>query len=505
MIDYMKRWIPGLLLLLMVAAGACKKDDERAPLVAAIEGDVFEIRAGDSITFKDISQGQASRWKWTFEGGTPATSGLSTPTVQYNKAGKYKVTLEVSNSGQTSSITKEQFVTVGYNLINVNFTADKTILMQDESVVFTDQTTGIPETWNWEFIHETNGVLYTSTQKNPTIQFLVPGKYTVKLKAANPGFSGEKTVDKMIEVIDKTFVSADLTATKTATYTGGSIAFDDISLGNVTARTWTFEGGNPATSTDDQPTVTYATPGRYKVKLTVSNPYRSSDKEIEKYILVVPGDQLAAFVPFNGAVADAGPLAIPATLVGTPGFAQADRLNVVGNTVTFDGTSGVMLESATLLNLGTGDFSVSAWVKTTGTARMMIWQESGKNGSGDNQSWVRMNDNATTQWLRFNTEQPGGSSILSIGTDGKLNDGQWKHVVAVRQGVNMRVYLNGVQIGQLASPPAQPRNVTGSQPFKIGLQQGASSNSNFFNGQIDDVLIYKKALTVGEITTLYGL
>lgn len=505
MTHYMKRWFPGLALFLMVVAAACKKDEDRTPLVAAIGGELHEILAGDSITFQDVSQGQASRWKWTFEGGAPATSELSSPTVKYDKVGKYRVTLEVSNAGQTSTVTKEQFITVGYNQINVNFIADKTILMEDETVTFTDQTTGIPESWSWEFIHETNGIQYTSTQRNPVIVFDVPGKYSVKLKASNPGSTGEKTVDKMIEVIDKTFVSADLKASNTATYTGGNIVFEDISLGNVGNRTWTFEGGNPATSTDAKPTVSYATPGRYKVKLTVSNDYRSSDKEIEKYILVVPGDQLVAFLPFNGAAVDAGPLAIPTTIVGAPAFAQGDRVNSTGNAATFDGASGVMLESSTILNLGTGDYSVSAWIKTSSTARMMVWQESGRNGSGDNQSWVRINDNATTQFLRFNTEQPGGSSILSIGTPGKVNDGTWKHIVAVRRGVEMLVYINGVKAGELASKPATPRNVTGSQPFKIGLQQGATSNSNFFNGQIDDLMIYKKALTETEITALYGL
>lgn len=503
MFDCMKKWIPGLLLLLMLAAGACKKDDDRAPLVAAIEGDLYEVLAGDSITFKDISQGTASRWKWTFEGGTPETSELSSPTVVYNTTGKYKVTLEVSNAGQTSSITKEQFVTVGYNEINVNFIADKQVLMEDESVTFTDQTTGIPETWHWEFIHETNGVLYTSAEKNPTITFDVPGKYSVKLRAANPGHSGEKTVDAMIEVIDKTFVSADLAANSTATYSGGSITFEDISLGNVENRTWTFEGGTPATSADANPTVTYAAPGRYKVKLSVSNPYLSSDKEIEQYILVVPGDQLLAFVPFNGAATDAGPLAIPTTIIGNPGFAGADRMNATGNAGSFDGASGVLLESATILNLGTGDYSVAGWVKTASTARMMIWQESGKNGSGDNQSWLRMGDNATTQFLRFNTEQPGGSSILSIGIEGKLNNDQWNHFVCVRTGTNLSVYINGTKVKEMTTPSI--RNVTGNQPFKIGLQQGATSFSNYFNGQIDDLMIYKKALTPAEITALYGL
>jgi PKD repeat protein len=502
----MKNWmIAGATLLMLVAAGACKKDDDRTPLTAAIAGDAYELKAGDSLTFHDVSQGTASRWKWAFEGGTPATSELSTPTVIYSKAGKYKVTLEVSNAEQTSSITKEQFVSVGYNQINVNFVADKQVVMQDESVTFTDQTTGLPETWKWEFIHETKGVLYTSTEKNPKITFDVPGKYSVKLKASNPGFSGEKTVDKMIEVIDKTFVSADLSVSSTATYTGAILTFTDISLGNVTNRTWTFEGGTPATSSDAKPTVSYAAPGRYKVKLSVSNPYLSSDKEIAQYILVVPGDQLAAFLPFNGAVVDAGPQKIPTTITGNPSFAEADRLSAAGNTVTFDGASGIMLESSTILNLGTADFSVAGWVKTSSTARMMIWQESGKNGSGDNQSWMRINDNTTTQQLRFNTEQPGGSSILSIANPGKLNTGDWKHFVCVRKGVDMLVYVNGVLAGQLATPPAQPRNVTGSQPFKIGFQQGVSSFSNFYTGQLDDLLIYRKALTQAEITALYGL
>ena len=88
---------------------------------------------------------------------------------------------------------------------------------------------------------------------------------------------------------------------------------------------------------------------------------------------------------------------------------------------------------------------------------------------------------------------------------GKLNTGDWKHFVCVRKGVDMLVYVNGVLAGQLPTPPAQPRNVTGSQPFKIGFQQGVSSFSNFYMGQIDDLLIYRKALTPAEITALYGL
>ncbi len=47
--------------------------------------------------------------------------------------------------------------------------------------------------------------------------------------------------------------------------------FSDISPNGVTARTWSFPGGTPASSTDSVPTVCYALPGTYAVTLTVTN------------------------------------------------------------------------------------------------------------------------------------------------------------------------------------------------------------------------------------------
>ncbi|WP_290792386.1 PKD domain-containing protein [Flavihumibacter sp. UBA7668] len=498
----MKQWICTVLAMIVLLV-ACKKDNEQVPLVAAIEGDQFEILAGDSISFRDISTGQASRWKWTFEGGTPASSELSSPTVTYTSPGTYKVTLEVSNQNESNSITKDGFVTVGYNQISANFSADKTIIQQGESVQFTDLTTGIPESWQWEFIHETQGALYTSTEQNPLIQFDEPGIYTVKLKASNPEFEGEKTVAEMVEVIDPSFVSAGFAAAAHSTYTGGSITFEDQSLGNVQTRAWTFEGGNPATSSDANPVVSYAVPGRYKVSLTVSNTENSSDKVEEQYILVVPGDQLAAYFPFDGSAVDAGPDAIPVILTGTPAFTGTDRNNKTGFAASFDGASGVAVQSQTILNLGTGDFSVTGWLKASSSSRMMVWQESGKNGSNDNQSWLRMGDNSTDRQLRFNTEAPGGGSILNMGNEGKLNTDQWIHFTCVRSGTKMMVYVNGTKVKEMTTPNI--RNVTGNQAFKIAMQEGATSFNNFFTGQLDDFMIYRKALSEVEIQELIAL
>lgn len=68
-----------------------------------------------------------------------------------------------------------------------------------------------------------------------------------------------------------------------------TLTFDDQNKTyNTTSydRSWEFEGGSPATSTSNPVTVTYETPGRYDVKLTVSNDHGSSTKIRSDYVVV---------------------------------------------------------------------------------------------------------------------------------------------------------------------------------------------------------------------------
>ncbi len=54
---------------------------------------------------------------------------------------------------------------------------------------------------------------------------------------------------------------------------GGTVSFTDQSTANITDWNWTFPGGTPATSTAQNPTVTYATAGTYDVVLEVTNSF----------------------------------------------------------------------------------------------------------------------------------------------------------------------------------------------------------------------------------------
>jgi len=68
-----------------------------------------------------------------------------------------------------------------------------------------------------------------------------------------------------------TLVTADFTATQLVLEAGDSTEFIDLSTGAPTAWSWTFEGGESATSTDPNPTVTYPVAGTYEVSLMVSS------------------------------------------------------------------------------------------------------------------------------------------------------------------------------------------------------------------------------------------
>jgi PKD repeat protein len=497
--------IPLLLLTAITISCNKTKEDTTATVIKPIfESDRQEISAGDSITFKDLSEGYVTRWKWTFEGGAPATSNLSSPTVTYTTPGTYAVTVELRNGDNKATLTKKDYIRVDYNQIKSDFTASATVSFTGQTVQFKDSSSGGPQTWLWEFVPVSGGTTLTSTEQNPSMVFTDTGYYNVSLTASNPSYSDKKTKARFIRIIDVNAVSADFSSDETATYAGGGIAFSDNSLGYVTAWQWNIQGPVTITSQEQNPVISFTTPGRYKVSLTASNSNKSITKSVDNYILVVPSDNLAAFFPFNGNIRDVGPNSIASNSLGAGvSFSSADRKGVQGNTAVFNGATGVILSNHAACNFGTSDYSISCWVKTPVTSKMMVWQESGKNGAKDNQTWLRLGDNTTDRVIRFDIEDGSGSAILNIGSASSVSDDQWHHLVAVRQGMVISVYIDGIKKGSLTASGL--KDVSNDEDFKIGVQEGATSNSSFFNGEIDDVIIYNKALSDAEVLNLFNL
>jgi len=493
-----------ILLGIFLCISGCKKD-ELTTLKPNFSAATQQVLAGDNVVFTDLSEGQPSSWSWEFEGGTPAKSDLSSPTVSYTKPGTYAVSLEIKNS-ETSAIEKKTgYITVNYRDVAAGFTASATSIKQNESVTFTDQSSGLPTEWAWEF--KSGTTVITSAVQNPVVQFAIPGIYTATLIAKNPKGANTVVKQNLITVIDITSVEANFESAQKATYTGGSIAFSDKSIGTATGWNWTFEGPVTLTANTQNPSVVFNTPGRYKVKLVASNTVKSSTKEVAGYIMIVPGDALSAFYPLNGNIDDAGPSKLKSTAVGTVTFDSPDRAAVAGNTGVFNGSNGFIVPDNDAMNFGTADYSVSCWMKTATTVRGMLWQESGAKASGDNQTWLRILGTAANL-TSFSTEDANGGSTINLttanGAAATTNDGVWHHIVCTRQGTLSTIYIDGVKIRELTSTTGV-KTTSNAGTFKVGMQEGAAGYSNAFNGLIDDLIIYKKALTQAEVTALKNL
>jgi PKD repeat protein len=80
---------------------------------------------------------------------------------------------------------------------------------------------------------------------------------------------------------------ANFTASTITPPVGGSVIFSDASTNTPTSWSWTFDGGNPSTSTQTNPqNITYATAGQYQVSLTVTNANGTDTKVRTQYINV---------------------------------------------------------------------------------------------------------------------------------------------------------------------------------------------------------------------------
>ena len=73
----------------------------------------------------------------------------------------------------------------------------------------------------------------------------------------------------------------------------------------------------------------------------------------------------------------------------------------------------------------------------------------------------------------------------------------WKHVVAVREQDQLRLYLDGHQVAQSASFAAGCYNLDTAAPFYIGF-----GSVDYFSGDMDEVRMYNRALTAEDVATL---
>jgi hypothetical protein len=150
------------------------------------------------------------------------------------------------------------------------------------------------------------------------------------------------------------------------------------------------------------------------------------------------------------------------------------------------------------LALGTGDFSMDAWIKTSSKKDIGTIQHKliGNIGYGYH-FFIR--NGGIGPGVQFGD----GSNVVTVGADTFLADGQFHHVaVSVRRQApdGIRIFVDGNLVAT-----KDPRSANGSLdnnvPFLIGGHNIDAWRS--FSGLIDEFQLYKRALTDNEVKSIY--
>jgi PKD repeat protein len=253
-------------LILLLLWAACYKEVPRP-----VTPDFVYVLADSSrtvpvaVNFTNRTVG-ATGFKWTFEGGEPATSEYENPgTVTFKQAGTYKVILEAWNE----DIRESKTITLQLDsAVQVSF--DTEIQLNDFSPVqvkFNNLTKGA-NSFTWTF--EGGEPASANTEIPPMVTFITPGPHVVTLQVSNGGenfsFSRTITVKPPLSTdfsIAPSFHDDDYEAPLTAILTGKS--------GSYLTQQWQSTGGTLASDTNSQNTIFFNDPGTYTITLNNGN------------------------------------------------------------------------------------------------------------------------------------------------------------------------------------------------------------------------------------------
>ncbi len=173
--------------------------------------------------------------------------------------------------------------------------------------------------------------------------------------------------------------------------------------------------------------------------------------------------------------------------------ATANRFNYGGNAMSFAGSDSLVASNS--VNLQSDNTTISFWVRVKSLpAQGEVFLLS--NGGWQERWKISLPSHGKPV---FTTNSTGG--IKDMDSDSvALPIGAWRHVVMVHDAAGNKMFINGQLKKSIAATGALNKT---SKPFGIGYN--AVDGGGNFNGDLDDIQIYNRALTDIEVTALYSL
>ncbi|MFJ1928521.1 LamG-like jellyroll fold domain-containing protein [Streptomyces sp. NPDC088131] len=183
--------------------------------------------------------------------------------------------------------------------------------------------------------------------------------------------------------------------------------------------------------------------------------------------------------------ADQGPNRLPLTLSAGTAWTPGVR----GSALKFNGAGQYAQTTGPAVDT-TGDYTVSAWASLDALPGNYATAVSQDGRRTENPFYLQYGQGA----FAFST--PGGKRARAELTP---ETGKWYHLVGVRDGDELKLYVDGSLKATAHAGPAD----ASTGPLSVGRGQYAAEKGDFWNGSIDQVRVYDKALTAEEVSALH--
>lgn len=158
-----------------------------------------EIADRQSARYYDNTFGKVDSYHWEFEGGEPSVSDLASPTVFYNTPGNFATTLTVTQNGKTSTIRKENVISV----LNVypKFSIEPAVAKPNRNIKI--RLLSEADTCSWTLM---GSDLFSAEGKEIGVSYPFEGKYNVQAKiiytspASGRTYTYDTTAKNAIEI-----------------------------------------------------------------------------------------------------------------------------------------------------------------------------------------------------------------------------------------------------------------------------------------------------------------
>jgi len=211
---------------------------------------------------------------------------------------------------------------------------------------------------------------------------------------------------------------------------------------------------------------------------------------------------LVAQFDFTGNANDLSGNANNGTVSGA--ILTADRFGNPNRAYSFNGTSDfIQVPNSASLQFTANTISISFWVKYNGFApsgndNILISKQS---GSGATQQGFNVEQGANANGVTILLVSNGGGNFGGS-TTGTIALSQTKHVVVVYNNTVSTTYLDGV-VANTAT--ANATIGTNTMALLFGMANWINANALNFNGTLDDIRIYNRALTLCDADSLFNM